>query len=80
MEYGQKLHPKDVKTQPQEEFINQTNYKMDEAAEETPVIAGAAQPEELPAKEIEAAGWQPDERADQQAAKDLPHAPESPKK
>ncbi|WP_276483396.1 hypothetical protein [Paraflavitalea pollutisoli] len=80
MEYGQKLNPKDVKTQPQEEFINQTNHKMDEAAEETPVIAGAAQPENLPAQEIEEEGWELDERADQKAAKDLPYPPKAPNK
>lgn len=80
MEYGQKRNPKDVKTQPQEEFINQTNYKMEEAAEETPVIAGAAQPEKQPARENEAADWEVDERADQKVASDLPYPPKTPNK
>ena len=80
MEYGQKMNPKDVKTQPQEEFINQTNNRMKEAAEETPVIAGAAQPGQLPAKEIEEKEWEIDERADQSAAPDKPYPPQAPNK
>lgn len=68
--YGQKRHPKDVKTQPQEEFITQTNHNRSDVSEETPVRPGAArtagednEPEE---------GYQEDQRADRKAVKDYP--------
>lgn len=54
--YGQKRHPKDVKTQPQDEFITQTSNNLSEAAKETPVKPGAARPDGLEASEIEAEG------------------------
>jgi hypothetical protein len=36
--YGQKKDPKDVKTQPQEEFITQTNHDLEQAKEETAAL------------------------------------------
>lgn len=55
--YGQKLNPADVKTQPQDEFITQTNHDLAQAAEETPVKPGAAKPDsDLEAKEIDEEG------------------------
>lgn len=68
--YGQKRHPKDVKTQPQEEFITQANHNPLDVSEETPVRPGAAktagegdEPE---------AGYHEDLRADKRAIKDYP--------
>lgn len=55
--FGQKRHPADVKTQPQEEFITQTNHDPSQAAEEMPLKPGAAVPDkELEAQEIDEEG------------------------
>lgn len=55
--YGQKLNPADVKTQPQDEFITQTNHDPAQAAEEMPVKPGAAMPDsDLEAQEIDEEG------------------------
>lgn len=56
--YGQKINPKDVKTQPQDEFITQTSNNLAEAAQETPVHPGAALPgnDDLEAQEIDEEG------------------------
>ncbi|MDF2193239.1 hypothetical protein [Paraflavitalea sp. CAU 1676] len=68
--YGQKRHPKDVKTQLQEEFIQQTNNNLQDAANETPVRPGAANPhEDLDEPGIDAPR---DPRADRKAVKDYP--------
>lgn len=58
MMYGQKRHPKDVKTQPQDEFITHTSNNLSDAAEETPVRPGAAVPDNdgLEAREIDEEG------------------------
>lgn len=68
--YGQKRHPKDVKTQLQEEFIQQTNNNLSDAAGETPVRPGAANPQ----AEIEdtESDFSKDPRADKKAIKDYP--------
>lgn len=69
MQYGQKRHPKDVKTQPQEEFINETNDRPEEAADETPVIPGTATPVASETHELGEEVQPTDPRADKKADK-----------
>lgn len=64
--FGQKRDPKDVKTQPQDEFITQTSNNLSQAASETPVHPGAAVPDDPEAREIEEEGL---EQADKEARK-----------
>ena len=54
--FGQKKEPKDVKTQPQDEFITQTSNNLSQAASETPVHPGAAVPDVPEAQEIDEEG------------------------
>lgn|GEM_PF-1224310 len=51
--FGQKRDPKDVKTQPQDEFITQTSNNLSQADSETPVYPGAAVPGDPEAQEEE---------------------------
>ncbi|AXY72847.1 hypothetical protein D3H65_02175 [Paraflavitalea soli] len=54
--FGQKRDPKDVKTQPQDEFITQNSNNLSQTASETPVHPGAAVPDDLDDREIDEEG------------------------
>jgi hypothetical protein len=60
--YGQKRKAKDVKTQPQDEFITQTSNNLSQTASETPVRPGAAAPDDLEAREIDEEGLEVENR------------------
>lgn len=68
--FGQKRNPKDVKTQPQDEFITQTSNNLSQAASETPVHPGAAVPDDLKAREIDEEGLALKKQAGKEAGKD----------
>lgn len=68
--FGQKRDPKDVKTQPQDEFITQTSNNLSQTASETPVNPGAAIPGNLEAQEIDEEGLELKKQADKVADKD----------
>lgn len=65
--FGQKREPKDVKTQPQDEFITQTSNNLSQAASETPVHPGAAVPDDPEAQEIDEEGLELKKQADKVA-------------
>lgn len=68
--YGQKRNPKDVKTQPQDEFITQTSNNLSQTEEETPVKPGAAVPDGIEAREIDEEGLERNKGADKKADED----------
>jgi hypothetical protein len=68
--FGQKRDPKDVKIQPQDEFITQTSNDLSQAASETPVHPGAAVPDDQDAQEIDEEGLELKKQSDKIAGKD----------
>ena len=68
--FGQKRNPKDVKTQPQDEFITQTSNNLSQAKSETPVHPGAAVPDDPKSGEIEEEILEVKKQQDKEAGKD----------